>query len=322
MNVRVLFASLGLALAVGAQAQGNYTGTHTGEGTFYGYGGGGNCSLPMPAMYTAAMNHSDYNTAEACGACVEVTNLNTMQSVIARVDGRCPECAAGDVDLSQAAFEQISPIGAGRIPISWTYVSCSAASVKLYFKEGSSQWWTAVQVRDHRNPVKSLAYRTAGSGSAYTTLPREIYNYFVATSGMGPGPYDIKITDVFDQTLTFTGVSLAVTTEIDLGQQFPKVLSSGGSGGGTGGGGTTLPAKTTLEPINDWGSGYCTNVNVTNPNTTPLNWTVNLTIAGTVSTTWNTTWSQSGTTLTAAGVDWNKTLAAGASTQFGFCANR
>ncbi len=329
MRHRLLLATTTLCLLpLGALAQGNYSGTHSGEGTFYGYGGGGNCSLPVPAMPTAAMNHADYNTAQSCGACIEVTNLNTLQSVTVRVDDRCPECAPGDVDLSQAAFAQISPIAAGRIPIRWHYVSCEVSQMKLNFKEGSSQWWAGVQVREHRNPVKGLAYRASGSNAAFTPVNREMYNYFIAPSGMGPGPFDFQLTDVFDQVVVASNVSLTLGSEVATSQQFPKTLDDGGNtGGGTGGdtgGGTTTPkpASTSLAPINDWGSGYCTNVNVSNPNTTPLNWTVSLSIAGKVSTLWNATWSQSGATLTASGVDWNRTLAPGATTQFGFCANR
>lgn len=318
-----------LSASLLAAAQGNYQQTHTGQGTFYGYGGGGNCSLPKPTdILTAAMNTADYNTAQACGACIEVTNLNTLQSVVARVDDRCPECAPGDVDLSQEAFAKISPIEAGRIPISWKYVSCTPPASKLFFKEGSSQWWTGVQVRDHRNPVASLSYRASGSSAAYTSLGREMYNYFIAPSGMGPGPYDIQITDVFGQQITATGVALAVTTEINLNLQFPTVLPSAGSGsssgGGSSGGGTTTtqPATTSISVANDWGQGYCSNVTVTNPNSTPLTWTVSFTVAGTIYTSWNATLSQSGTTVTASGVSWNQVLQAGANTSFGFCANR
>ncbi|WP_423596940.1 expansin EXLX1 family cellulose-binding protein [Roseateles sp. MS654] len=326
----VLAGGLLAAAPLTGSAQGNYQQTHTGQGTFYGYGGGGNCSLPKPStILTAAMNNADYNTAQACGACIEVTNLNTQKKVVARVDDRCPECAPGDVDLSQEAFAQISPIEAGRIPISWRYVSCTPPSAKLYFKEGSSQWWAGVQVRDHSSPVATLAYRPT-SGGAFTTLNREMYNYFIAPSGMGPGPYDIQITDVFGQKMTASGVNLAVTTEIDLGQQFPAVLPAPGSAGG----GTTptptptptpsptQPATTSISVANDWGQGYCSNVTVTNPNTTPLTWTVSFAVAGTVYTSWNGTVSQSGGTVTASGVSWNQTLQAGANTSFGFCANR
>lgn len=324
-SLLALIAGLLMAGHLLASAQGNYQQTHTGQGTFYGYGGGGNCSFPKPAdILTAAMNTADYNTAQACGACVEVTNLNTQQSVLVRVDDRCPECAPGDVDLSQEAFARISPLGAGRIPISWRYVSCAPPSAKVYFKEGSSQWWTGVQVRDHRGPVAALAYRPSGSNSAYTSLGREMYNYFIAPSGMGPGPYDLQITDVFGQKITATGVALAVTTEIDLGLQFPKVLPSPGSSSGGGGGspGLSQPATTSIRVANDWGQGYCSNVSVTNPNALPLTWTVSFTIAGTVYTSWNATLSQSGSTVTARGVSWNQVLQAGASTSFGFCANR
>ena len=310
-----------------AAAQANYQQLHTGQGTFYGYSGGGNCSFPMPTnVLTAAMNTADYNTAQACGAYIEVTNLNTQQSVVMRVDNRCPECAAGDVDLSQEAFAKISPIEAGRIPISWRYVSGTVPTMKLYFKEGSSQWWTGVQVRDHRSPVATLAYRASGTTGAYMPLNREMYNYFIAPSGMGPGPYDIQITDVLGQTITAPGVPLTATTEIDLGQQFPAVLPSAGSGGtgssGSGGSTTTQPATAAVSVANDWGQGYCSNVTVSNPNAAPLAWSVSFPIVGTMYTSWNGTLSQSGSTVTATGVSWNQTLQAGANTTFGFCANR
>ncbi len=42
--------------------------------------------------------------------------------------------------------------------------------------------------------------------------------------------------------------------------------------------------------------------------------------SGTVNNAWNVTWSQSGTTLQASGVDFNRTLAPGATAEFGFCA--
>jgi expansin (peptidoglycan-binding protein) len=292
-------------LSVGAFAQAGYQSTHTGKGTYYGYGGGGNCSFPMPAstVLTAAMNAADYNASQACGAYIEVTNLNTMQTVVVRIDDQCPGCGVGDVDLAEQAFAKISPLGAGVIPIRWKYVDGPTTPAKVYFKEGSSEWWAGVQVREHRNPVASVAYRRTGSGSSYAGMARESYNYFIAPSGMGTGPYDLQITDVFGNVLNVGSVPLQVTTEISTAQQFPQVLAMGATGGGSSGTPpTTTAATTSLSPINDW--------NVT------------LTIAGTVTSSWNANLAQSGSQLSATGVDWNKTLAAGATTQFGFCANR
>jgi expansin len=325
---------------------------HQGKATFYGYGGGGNCSLPVPDMLTAAMNQSDYAGSQACGACAEVTNANTGQSVVVRIDDQCPECAPGDIDLSEPAFAQIGPREAGILPITWRYVACSYPSMKLYFKEGSSQWWTAVQVREHRYPIKSLAWRASGSGAAYVTLPREPYNYFLAASGMGPGPYDIRITDANDQVIVATSVPLAVTTPLDIGQQFPavgtpppppKACADGADNDGDGrvdypadpgcsalddnDETDTAPPPATQPQVaqtisNDWGSGYCANVRVTNPGTQPLTWRINFSIQGSVYTSWNVVLSQSGAIVTASGVGWNATVQGGQYAEFGYCANR
>jgi expansin (peptidoglycan-binding protein) len=306
-------------------AQAGYQSIRTGNATFYGYGGGGNCSFPTPdsTLLTAAMNTPDYNGSQACGAYVEVTNLNNGKKVVVRIDDQCPNCAAGHIDLAQTAFAKISDISAGIIPITWKYVDGPAAPAKLMFKEGSSIWWAGIQVRDHRNPVASVAYRPTGSGSSFVSLVRQDYDYFLASSGMGTGPYDLQITDVFGNVIVASSVALTLGTEIATSMQFPKVLPTGStdtSSSGSGSGSTTLTATTSLSPINTWTGGYCTNVNVTNPNTVPLKWAVQLTITGAVTSSWNATLSQSGTTLTASGVDWNATLAAGATTQFGYCA--
>lgn len=350
-----LRAACALALltgtAVAGSAHAGLFDQHQGKATFYGYGGGGHCSLPVPDMLTAAMNHTDYAGSQACGACAEVTNANTGQSVVVRIDDECPECAPGDIDLSEPAFVQIGPREAGILPITWRYVACSYPSIKLYFKEGSSQWWTAVQVREHRYPIKSLAYRASGSGANFTTLPREPYNYFLAASGMGPGPYDIRIVDANDQVVTASSVAFAATTPIDIGQQFPAVgtpppppeaCADGADNDGDGlvdypadPGCSSLedsdettttppppPPQVTQTPNSDWGTGYCKNVRVTNPGTQPMTWQVQFAIEGTVYTTWNVTLTQSGSTVTASGVSWNATIAGGQYAEFGYCANR
>lgn len=327
-----LVLAAGFALAQVASAS-DYTTTHTGQGTFYGYSGGGNCSLPYDAtILTAAMNTTDYANSQACDSYIEVTNLNTSQKVVVRIDDQCPNCPAGNVDLAQTAFQQISPQEAGVIPISWRYVDGPSTPAKVYFKEGSSQWWAAIEVRNQRNPVASVAYRATGSGAAYTALVRQTYNYFLAASGMGPGPFDLQITDVFGNVLNVSNVPLTITTEISLGTQFPAALPTGSSSqsGGTSGSGSsssgssgsTLPATVSISTSDDWGKGYCNNVTVTNPNSTPLTWTVSFGITGTMYTSWNANLTVSGSTATATGVSWNQTIAAGASAAFGYCANR
>jgi len=196
---------------------------HSGDGTFYSYGGGGNCSFPKDdALLTVAMNAVDYDGSAACGAMIKVTSQNTGASVNVRVDDQCPECKKGDVDLDQKAFAQIDSISEGRIPVTWHYIANDqAGNMKLYFKEGSSQWWTAVQVRDSMYPIIKVEYRRSGD-TQYSSLPRKPYNYFLAASGFGVGPYDFRITDFLGQVVNVSNISFKVTTEIDTEVQFPE----------------------------------------------------------------------------------------------------
>jgi len=225
---RLLYTSAlaaGLLAAAGASAQGGYKSDHTGRGTYYGYTGGGNCSFPPPdGVLTAALNTADYNTAQACGAYIEVTNLNNSQSVVVRIDDRCPGCSVGDVDLSEEAFAQISPTAVGVLPIQWHYVSGPSTPVQVWFEDGSSQWWTALQVRNLRNPVATVAYRPSGTTQAFIPIERQMWNDFIAPSGMGPGPYDLKITDVFGNVIKAKQIGLVTDTLISTKKQFPIVL--------------------------------------------------------------------------------------------------
>ncbi|MCG8700241.1 MAG: Ig-like domain-containing protein [Bacteroidales bacterium] len=199
--------------------------TFTGDGTFYGYGGGGNCSFPYPGKpaLTGAMNQVQYNGSEMCGACVEVTGRKG--TLMISIEDRCPECKHGDIDLSEDAFPYIDDKIHGRVPISWKIVPCPVQGpIKLYFKEGSSQWWTAVQVRNHKYPVAKLEYKVK---EKWVNVKRMMYNYFLVASGMGPGPFDFRITDIYGSVIIEKNVPLKITTEITGTKQFPDCGNSG-----------------------------------------------------------------------------------------------
>jgi len=79
---------------------------------------------------------------------------------------------------------------------------------------------------------------------------------------------------------------------------------------------------TTVTVNNDWGTGYCADVDVTNFGSTDIDWIVTFTIDGTVRDLWNASWSQTGDTVTAEGVSWNNIVGTGMTVNFGFCADR
>lgn len=179
---------------------------HTGDGTYYDADGTGNCGFDASPndLLVAAMNHVDYDNAAWCGACLAVTG--PMGSVTVRVVDQCPGCNAGDLDLSPQAFQMLSPLAAGRIAITWHEVACDVTGpIDYHFKDGANAYWTAIQIRNHRYPIAQL---DAMQGTAYVTIPRLDYNYFVQASGLGAGPYALRVTDVHGHVLDDAGIAL------------------------------------------------------------------------------------------------------------------
>lgn len=72
----------------------------------------------------------------------------------------------------------------------------------------------------------------------------------------------------------------------------------------------------------DWGSGYCADATVTNSGSAAVTWSVHTAADGTIGSLWSANLAVDGTDWVFTGVDWNATLDPGASTSFGYCANR
>ncbi len=196
---------------------------HFGQATYYEATGGGACSFdPSPKdLMVAAMNSSYYDSADWCGAFVQVTGPRGQVTV--RIVDLCPGCEAVglDLDLSREAFAQIADVAQGRVSVTWRLVSPDLSGPLTYrFADGASQWWTGIQIRNHRNPVASFEYRDAGG--EWISVPRTRWNYFVQVSpGMGPGPYDVRVTDIFGHVLIDRGVPLMPGGTVEGGGQFP-----------------------------------------------------------------------------------------------------
>jgi len=190
-----------------------------GKATYYDADGSGNCSFPASPqdLMVAALNTPDYNGSQSCGACVQVKGPSGTVTV--RIVDRCPECQQGHIDLSKEAFAKIAALQLGVVQVTWQFVPCPVQGpIRYQFKSGSNQWWTAIQIRNHRWPIKSLEGQIGGS---FQSLPREMYNYFVASSGLGPGPYTLRVTDVLGHVLTDTGIPLKVGQEVAGKAQLP-----------------------------------------------------------------------------------------------------
>lgn len=181
-----------------------------GIATFYDADGSGNCSFDKSPddLDVVALAMPEYAESAACGACLQVTG--PKGDVTVRVVDSCPGCADHGVnlDLSAQAFAKIAEPKEGRVKVAYRLVSCpTSGNVAYRFKDGSSKYWTAIQVRNHRVPIKTLEYRKDG---AWIAMNREDYNYFVEAKGVG------------DQA---TGLTLRVTA--NDGQVIEDTLSGG-----------------------------------------------------------------------------------------------
>nr|BAO65797.1 cellulose-binding protein [uncultured bacterium] len=79
----------------------------------------------------------------------------------------------------------------------------------------------------------------------------------------------------------------------------------------------------TMKIANEWNSGYCASVTVTNNSNATITWQTSLVINGTLNNIWGASAVQTGTTLALKGLEWNATLQPGKSiTDIGFCANK
>ena len=191
--------------------------TFTSTATFYGGGYTGGCCMLddfCSNYYVAAMNEYDYKNGLMAGAYLEVTGPNgTIDVLISDLmpySGNESNCTVGALDLNEKAFEKIANKVDGKVKISWKVKALPTDQpVKFKFKDGSSQYWCGIQVQNHRYPLKKLEVKQNGN---YVELPKEYYNYFIAQNGLGEGPYDIRLTDIYGHVIEETSIPLNQTT--------------------------------------------------------------------------------------------------------------
>lgn len=192
---------------------------HEGVATYYYATGDGACLFgPSPNdLMVAAIDTAYYDGANLCGAYLHV--IGPQGDVTVRIVDWCPDCSLSHVDLSQEAFAEIAPLPLGIVNITWQIVSPDLPGpIAYHFKDGSNQWWTAVQIRNHRNPIAKLEYY---NGSQWLNVPRMDWNYFVEASGMGLGPYTFRVTDMYGNVLVDSGIPHAENGTVNGAAQFP-----------------------------------------------------------------------------------------------------
>ncbi|TWG16540.1 expansin (peptidoglycan-binding protein) [Micromonospora taraxaci] len=219
-GITALAATLGITLAVrggatpacAAPPSGNTV--HKGKASFYDAGrSGGNCSFPGPPadrLYVA-LGSSQYSGGAACGSYLDVTGPKGTVRVM--VMDQCGGCGPTKIDLSTEAFTRIADRSQGIASVTYRAALNPPLDGGLTFriKGGASQYWFAVQVGNHGNPLRSVEAK--GTSGGFRKAARQTDNYWTIEGGLGPGPYSITVTDVYGQKATATGIRM-VTKQV------------------------------------------------------------------------------------------------------------
>jgi expansin (peptidoglycan-binding protein) len=179
---------------------------HSGYATYTGSGYSGGCALldPIPLdMEITALNPADYNSygvnAALAGAYLQVEG--SKGSTVVYVTDLYPEGAEGALDLCPTSFAKIGDMAAGKIDIKWKVIKAPiTGNVSYRIKEGSSPYWAAIQVRNHKYPVLKMEYYSNGQ---WINMEKMQWNHFVATN-MGTGTIQIRMTDILNHVITDT----------------------------------------------------------------------------------------------------------------------
>jgi hypothetical protein len=208
----VVALAVGMSQAVGTRAcaAALSAGEVSGTATHYVLQSLPNCSYPSPPAdgLFVALSPGEYDSAAACGGYLEVHGPDG--SVRVEVIDQCPGCGAGHIDLSEAAFSAIAPLNAGLVDVTYQpLVNPSLPGpISLLVKQGSSQYWLALLAMNTGNPLASVQVRSESGGGWYS-LVQASYNYWVAQSGAGTGPFTVRLTDTQGHVVTVQGVALS-----------------------------------------------------------------------------------------------------------------
>jgi hypothetical protein len=157
-----------------------------GHAVFYDPGqAAGSCGLgPFPAggRY-ASLPRRSYASGRACGSYVDVSG--PAGTVRAEVVDVCPDCAAGTVDLSRAAFARIADPRTGTVAVSYQPAVNPPlpGPLELRITAAGPPGPLAVQVLNHGNRLSSVA--ASGPGGRWQRLVPGADGYWTGSLAAG-----------------------------------------------------------------------------------------------------------------------------------------
>ena len=193
----------------GGPGGGSYLAGTSAVAVFYDPGTAvGSCSLgPFPAggRYVS-LPPQRFGHSAACGSYLTVQGPRGQ--VRAEVVDLCPGCAADMLNLSRAAFAVIASTGPGSARVRYWPLGNPPLPGPLILRLGQTPaGLPTLQVRRHGNALAAVATAAPGS-AAWRAFRLNGNGIWVAASYLGPGPFNIRITDVRGHQVVIRRVTL------------------------------------------------------------------------------------------------------------------
>ncbi|KAF9046762.1 expansin family protein [Panaeolus papilionaceus] len=101
--------------------------TRVGRGTWF-HPGLGNCGKwdnDNSLILAIGKGFYDQNKGSNCGQWVEIVNTQNGKKAYGMTRDSCQSCKEQDIDMSPALFKKLAPLSAGKITVSWHFMSKS-----------------------------------------------------------------------------------------------------------------------------------------------------------------------------------------------------
>jgi len=222
--------------------------------------------------------------------------------------------------------------------LSWQFVNAPGytGDIRIGFIQGAQVYWPAIAVSHLANGIHGVEYLSGGTWQTAKMNSDMGQSYIIGGLTAASSQFQIRVRGVDDQLINGGRVysfALPAACGSTCGQPYTATTYTTSDGGPTTPPTTTPPTTTpptTAPPTGactassavtgSWSGGFQSAVTVTAGSTAVSGWTVQWTFTNgeQVIQVWNASHTTSGSTVTARNAAWNGTLAANASTSFGY----
>ena len=212
--------------------------------------------------------------------------------------------------------------------VSWKFIPTPGYSgdIQIGFLAGSKSGWTAVAISRLANGIHGVDYWSAEDNRWYDAVMDGDMGQAFVIKPHDPGGthYSLRVRDVGDEYVNAGRVytfDLPATCDPQCEPAYQQIsYTTSTEPPGTGASAVPRTCSAAARTVQSWPGGFQAEVTVTAGESKIYGWSVSWTLDSgqTMRDLWNGVHTVNGSTVTTTNTSWNGTLAAGASTTFGF----